>query len=63
MVKEVVVDKKKDDAAKSKKEKPIPRLTKVWLKTSDFVKKRDFQAAYNLILEEGDDMQLLRLMM
>ena len=38
-------------SVKEKKEKPIPRLSKVWLKASDFVKKRDFKAAYNLILE------------
>ena len=51
VVKEIVVDKKNDESVKEKKEKPIPRLSKVWLKASDFVKKRDFKAAYNLILE------------
>ena len=33
----------------------------VWQKTSDYVKARDYESAYRLMLKEGDDMYLLRL--
>lgn len=33
----------------------------VWNRTQDYVKARDYESAYRLILKEGDDMYLLRL--
>ena len=39
----------------------LSRLTMVWQKTSDYVKARDYESAYRLMLKEGDDMYLLRL--
>lgn len=39
----------------------IPRLSAVWHRCSDFAKRRDFESAYRLMLAEGDDMYLLRL--
>ena len=33
----------------------------VWQRTSDYVKARDYESAYRLMLKEGDDMYLLRL--
>lgn len=33
----------------------------VWQKAQDYVKARDYESAYRLILKEGDDMYLLRL--
>ena len=46
-----------------KKEFPVPnRLTKVWNRANEYLNKRQFEDAYRLILTEGDDMYLLRLM-
>jgi len=39
----------------------MSRLTMVWNRTQDYVKARDYESAYRLILKEGDDMYLLRL--
>jgi hypothetical protein len=41
--------------------KKLPRLTRVWHKATEFVKKRNFEQAYRLVLVEGDDIYLLRL--
>jgi hypothetical protein len=38
------------------------RLTMVWTRANDYVKKRDFESAYRLVLKDGDDMYLLRLL-
>lgn len=43
------------------KEKKLPRLMQVWHRASEYVKKHDYESAYRLILAEGDDMYLLRL--
>ena len=39
----------------------MPRLTQVWLRCLEYVKKRDFESAYRVMLQEGDDIYLLRL--
>ena len=44
-----------------KKAPAVPRLTQIWMRCSDYVKKRDYESAYRLMLNEGDDMYLLRL--
>ena len=33
----------------------------MWQKTNDYIKVRDYESAYRLMLKEGDDMYLLRL--
>ena len=47
--------------AAAKKKEPQNRLTAVWNRANEYVKKRDFESAYRLMLHEGDDMYLLRL--
>lgn len=45
-----------------KEKEPTPnRLTMVWNRANEYIKKRDFESAYRLMLQEGDDMYLLRL--
>lgn len=45
------------------KQPEIPRLTKVWLRCAEYVKKSDYESAYRLMLTQGDDMYLLRLVL
>lgn len=40
----------------------MPRLSKVWQRCLEYTKQGDFESAYRLMLNEGDDMYLLRLM-
>ena len=47
---------------KPSKNQQLPRLTQVWHRSQDYTKKHDFESAYRLILTEGDDMYLLRLL-
>lgn len=39
----------------------VPRLTQVWHKCLEHVAARRFEAAYSLMLTEGDDLYLLHL--
>ena len=39
----------------------MSRLTQVWNRAQNYVKQKDYESAYRLILSEGDDMYLLRL--
>jgi hypothetical protein len=43
------------------KPRKIARLTKVWSRATEMAKSRDYESAYRLILTEGDDIYLLRL--
>lgn len=45
----------------AKKPKGSNRLAEVWQRVIGYVKARDFENAYRLVLKEGDDMYLLRL--
>ena len=37
------------------------KITQVWNKANEYLKGRDYESAYRLILDKGDDMYLLRL--
>ena len=41
----------------------IPHLSRIWVQCLQFIKERDFESAYRLIIAEGDDLYLLRLML
>lgn len=36
-------------------------MVKVWSRTMDFVKKKQYDDAYKAVMKDGDDMYLLRL--
>ena len=41
----------------------IPALSQVWMRSQAYMKAKDYESAYRLILTQGDDMSLLRLML
>lgn len=49
--------------ARSPKQAPTSsKITNAWLRSMEFVKKRQYEEAYKLILKDADDMYLLRLL-
>jgi len=51
----------KSTKTEPKSEPSIPRLTLVWTRCLEYVKNKNFEEAYRVMLEHGDDMYLLRL--
>jgi len=39
----------------------VPRLQQMWMGATEFVRKSRFEEAYRLVLKEGDDLYLMRL--
>jgi len=51
----------KPNKSEPKPELSIPRLTLIWTRCLEYVKNKNFEEAYRVMLEYGDDMYLLRL--